>query len=182
MDNEQIKKTIEHFKEEGKTVRVRDIAFSLLSKMFVDKKTAYQCLFGGVEGYDEYTDDETRDKIEQYLTDEGYIRSISTDDDTGEITFEENKKEMERLLAKTQLAMESGVIEAKDALKIMADIRVKLNDKFKVESNKKQDRMIVVERKFDFVCPHTRHECYQLDKDFAMKKWNLIENTQNNGN
>ena len=121
-----------------------------------------------------------RSKLEQYLSDAGYIRSVSTDDDSGEITFEENKKEMERLLEKTQVAMEAGVIEPKDALKIMADIRVKLNDKFKVES-KKQDRMIVVERKFDYICPKYHVECNQLDKDFAMKKWNLIENTQNNG-
>lgn len=179
MDNEQIKKTIEHFKENGETIRVRDIAYTLLSKMFADSKTAYQCLFG-TEGYDDYADDEMRVKMEQYLSEAGYIRSVSTDDDSGEITFEENKKEMERLLAKTQQAMDDGLVDPKDALKIMADIRVKLNDKFKVES-KKQDRMIVVERKFSFVCPHTRRECYQLDKDFAMKKWNLIENTQNNG-
>ncbi len=174
MDNEQIKKTVEHFKEEGKTIRVRDIAFALLSKMFADKKTAYQCLFGSIDGYDEYTDDEMRDKIEQYLTDEGLIRSLSTDMDTGGLTFEENKREMEMLLVKTQKAMDDGLVDPKDALKIMADVRVKLNDKFKVES-KKQDRMIVVERKFDFVCEHTRHECYQLDKEFAMKKWNLVE-------
>jgi hypothetical protein len=181
MDNEQIKKTIEHFKESGETIRVRDIAYTLLSKMFADSKTAYQCLFSGADGYDEYAEDEMRSKLEQYLSDAGYIRSVSTDDDSGEITFEENKKEMERLLAKTQQVMDDGLVDPKDALKIMADIRVKLNDKFKVES-KKQDRMIVVERKFSFVCPHTRRECYQLDKDFAMKKWNLIENTQNNGN
>lgn len=180
MDNEQIKKTIEHFKESGETIRVRDIAYTLLSKMFADSKTAYQCLFG-TEGYDEYADNEMRSKLEQYLSDAGYIRSVSTDDDSGEITFEENKKEMERLLAKTQQAMDDGLVDPKDALKIMADIRVKLNDKFKVES-KKQDRMIVVERKFSFVCPHTRRECYQLDKDFAMKKWNLIENTNTDGN
>lgn len=181
MDNDQIKKTIEHFKESGETIRVRDIAYTLLSKMFADSKTAYQCLFSGADGYDEYSEDEMRSKLEQYLSEAGYIRSVSTDDDSGEITFEENKKEMERLLAKTQQAMDDGLVDPKDALKIMADIRVKLNDKFKVES-KKQDRMIVVERKFDFVCPMTRKECYQLDKDFAMKKWNLIENTQNNGN
>jgi hypothetical protein len=180
MDNEQIKETIEHFKENGETIRVRDIAYTLLSKMFADSKTAYQCLFGGADGYEDYADDEMRSKLELYLSDAGYIRSISTDDDTGEITFEVNKKEMERLLVKTQQAMDDGLVDPKDGLKIMADIRVKLNDKFKVES-KNQYRQIIVEKKFDFVCPHTRHECYQLDKDFAMKKWNLIENTQNNG-
>lgn len=180
MDNEQIKETIEHFKGNGETIRVRDIAYTLLSKMFADSKTAYQCLFGSADGYEDYADDEMRSKLELYLSDAGYIRSISTDDDTGEITFEVNKKEMERLLVKTQQAMDDGLVDPKDGLKIMADIRVKLNDKFKVES-KNQYRQIIVEKKFDFVCPHTRHECYQLDKDFAMKKWNLIENTQNNG-
>lgn len=180
MDNEQIKATIEHFKEQGETIRVRDIAYTLLSKMFADNKTAYQCLFGS-EGYDEYSEEEMRSKLEQYMSDEGYIRSVSTDADTGGITFEQNRREMEILLEKTQKAMDKGLVDPKDALKIMADIRVKLNDKFKVES-KQQDRMIVVERKFSFVCPTTRKECYQLDKDFAMKKWNLIENTQDNGN
>lgn len=179
MDNEQIKKTIEHFKDEGDTIRVRDIAYTLLSKMFVDNKTAYQCLFGS-DGYEEYADDGMRGKLEQYLSDAGYIRSVSGDDGTGTITFEENRREMELLLKKTQQSMDGGLLDPKDGLKIMADIRVKLNDKFKVES-KQQDRMIVVERKFNFVCPATRKECYQLDKEYAMEKWNLIENTQNDG-
>ena len=74
MDNEQIKGTIEHFKESGDTIRVRDIAYTLLSKMFADSKTAYQCLFG-TEGYDEYADDEMRSKMEQYLSDAGIRRA-----------------------------------------------------------------------------------------------------------
>lgn len=172
MDNEQIKKTIEHFKESGETIRVRDIAYTLLSKMFADSKTAYQCLFGS-EGYDEYADDEMRSKLEQYLSDAGYIRSVSTDD-SGEITFEENKKEMERLLAKTQQAMDDGLVDPKDALKIMADIRVKLNDKFKVES-KKQDRMIVVEKKYNHICERYRCECYLPTKEDLMEMYNLVE-------
>lgn len=181
MDNEQIKNTIEHFKKEDKNIRVRDIAYTLLSKMFVDGSIAYQCLFGQ-DGYDDYANDEIREQVEQYMTDMGYIRSLSTDSDTGEITFEENRKEMYALLEKTQSELNKGTIEPKDALKIMADIRVKLNDKFKVEAQKR-DRMIVVEKKFDWVCPVTRKECYQLNKEDAMKKWNLIENnTNSNGN
>lgn len=175
VDNEQIKDIIKHFEDkDGANVRVRDIAFTLLSKMFADGKTAYQCLFGA-DGYDEYMADGMRDKLAQYMTNAGYIRSFSTDDGTGGISFEENRREMERLLAQTQQALDNGLIEAKDGLKIMADIRVKLTDKFKVESQKR-DRMIVVEKKFDFVCPHTRHECYQLDKEEAMRRWNLVEN------
>jgi hypothetical protein len=180
MDNEQIKKTLEHFKEDGVSLRVRDIAYTLLSKMFVDNKIAYQCLFGTEEGYEDYSSDDARDKLEEYMTSEGFLRSVSTDADTGGITFEQNKKEMENLLAKTQQALTDGIIEPKDALKIMADIRVKLNDKFKVEASQR-DRMIIVEKKFDFVCPHTQRECYQLDKEDAMQKWNLIEKPNDDG-
>ena len=179
MDNEHIKKTIEHFKESGETIRVRDIAYTLLSKMFADNKTAYQCLFG-TEGYDDYADDEMRGKLEQYMSDEGYIKSISTDADTGGITFEQNRREMEILLEKTQEAMDDGLVDPKDGLKIMADIRVKLNDKFKVES-KQQARYIVVQKRYNDVCPHCNREIYIPSKQDLMEEYNLIENTQNNG-
>ena len=180
MDNEQIKKTIEHFKESGETIRVRDIAYTLLSKMFADSKTAYQCLFG-TEGYDDYADDEMRSKLEQYMSDEGYIRSVSTDADTGGITFEQNRREMEILLEKTQQAMDDGLVDPKDALKIMADIRVKLNDKFKVES-KQQARYIVVQKRYNNVCPHCNREIYIPSKQDLMEEYGLTENTQSNGN
>lgn len=173
MDNEQIKKTIEHFKDIGDTIRVRDIAYTLLSKMFADSKTAYQCLFSA-EGYDDYADDEMRDKLEQYLSDEGYIKSISTDADTGGITFEQNRREMEILLEKTQQAMDDGLVDPKDALKIMADIRVKLNDKFKVES-KQQARYIVVQKRYNNVCPHCNREIYIPSKQDLMEEYGLTE-------
>ena len=173
MDNDQIKKTIEHFKESGETIRVRDIAYTLLSKMFADSKTAYQCLFG-TEGYDDYADDEMRSKLEQYMSDEGYIKSISTDADTGGITFEQNRREMEILLEKTQQAMDDGLVDPKDALKIMADIRVKLNDKFKVES-KQQARYIVVQKRYNNVCPHCNREIYIPSKQDLMEEYNLTE-------
>lgn len=181
MDNEQIKKTVEHFKSNGIKVRVRDIAYTLLSRMFADRKTAYCCLFGDDEGYDEYATDSVREKVEDYLTLEGYIRSVSTDLDTGEITFEENKAALTKMIDDIEKDMTKGIIERKDGYARIVDIRTKLNDKFKVEAAQK-DRMIVVERKFDFICPHTNRECYQLDKETAMNKFNLIENPNSDGN
>lgn len=176
MDNEQIKRTIEHFKEQGDNVRVRDIAFALLSRMFADPRTAYQCLFGGdTEGYESYSSDSLRDSVSEYLEFEGFIRSFSTDADTGGITFEENKREMERMLEEIRQDMRDGIVDRKDGYARMESIRTKLNDKFKVEKQQKE-RQIIVEKRFDFVCPYTRRECYQLDKEFAMKKWDLIEN------
>lgn len=174
VDNEQIKDIIKHFEnEDGANVRVRDIAFTLLSKMFADGKTAYQCLFGA-DGYDEYMADGMRDKLAQYMTDAGYIRGFSTDDGTGGISFEENRREMERLLAQTQQALDNGLIEAKDGLRIMADIRVKLTDKFKVESQKR-DRMIIVEKKFSGICEYCHHEIYVPSEEELMEKYGLIK-------
>lgn len=178
MNNDQIKTTIEHFKANDTPIRVRDIAYTLLSHMFVDNSMAYKCLFGE-EGYEEYVGDDMRAKLEDYMTAQGFIRSVSTDEGTGEITFEENRKEMEVLLKKTQNALEDGLIEAKDAFKIMADIRVKLNDKFKVES-KQKERIIIVEKKFNSVCKCGR-EIYKPTKEDLMQEYNLIENPNSDG-
>lgn len=174
MDNDAIKTTIEHFKEDGKSVRVRDIAYTLLSKMFADDKTAYQCLFTDIDGYEDYVRDNLRSEIEEYMTQQGYIRSFSTDEDTGGISFEENKKEMAALLEKTQQALKDGLIEPKDALKIMADIRVKLNDKFKVEA-KQQERTIIVEKKFNHICDRFHVECYLPTVEDLKEMYNLTE-------
>lgn len=173
MDNEQIKNTIDYFKESGETIRVRDIAYALLSRMFTDSKTAYQCLFGG-DGYEDYVADDMRGKVEDYLTQQGFIKSFSTDADTGGISFEENRKEMEMLLAKTQKALDDGIIEPKDALKIMADIRVKLNDKFKVEA-KQQERTIIVEKKYSGVCEYCHHEIFIPTVEDLIKEYGLVK-------
>ena len=173
MDNDQIKKTIEHFKESGETIRVRDIAYTLLSKMFADSKTAYQCLFG-TEGYDDYSNDEMRSQLEEYMSLQGYIRNMTTDTDTGGISFEENKREMEGLINRIELGMENGTIDPIQGLNSIKDIRVKLNDKFKVES-KKQDRMIVVEKKYNHICERYRCECYLPTKEDLMEMYNLVE-------
>lgn len=174
IDNEKIKSTIEHFREEGCNIRVRDIAYTLLSKMFENGVTAYQCLFGGdAEGFDEYSADPMRERLMDYLTAEGFIKSVSADGDTEGLTFEENRREMEALLRKTQQAMDDGLVDPKDGLKIMADVRVKLNDKFKVES-KQQERTIVVNKKYNNICKCGR-EIYIPTKQELMEEYNLIE-------
>lgn len=176
MDNEQIKETVEYFKESGEVVRVRDIAFTLLSKMFSDSKTAYQCLFGS-DGFDEYVTDDMRSKLETYLTEQGYIKSFSTDSETGGITFAENKHAMEQMLKDIKKDMDDGIIERKDGYARMESIRTKLNDKFKVEAAEK-DRLIVVEKKYSGVCEYCHHEIYVPSVEDLMEKYNLIEKTQ----
>lgn len=176
MDNEQIKETVEYFKGSGEVVRVRDIAFTLLSKMFADSKTAYQCLFGS-DGFDEYVTDDMRSKLETYLTEQGYIKSFSTDAETGGITFAENKHAMEQMLKDIQKDMDDGIIERKDGYARMESIRTKLNDKFKVEAAEK-DRLIVVEKKYNHICEKYHCECYLPSKEDLMEMYNLTEKPQ----
>ena len=177
MDNEQIRKTIEHFKEEGDTIRVRDIAYTLLSKMFADSKTAYQCLFSGTDGYDDYYDDEMRDKLERYMSEEGYIKNMSMDEDTGGITFEENRSAMEQMLKDVQKDMEDGIIDRKDGYARMESIRTKLNDKFKIESKHLQQQ-IIVEKKYTGVCEYCHHEIYVPSVEDLKEMYGLTEKKQ----
>lgn len=173
MDNEQIKKTIEFFKDDK--VRVRDIAYILLSKIFKDEKTAYQCLFG-TEGFEDYISNDLVGNLEKYMMQEGYIVNLSTDKETGDTTlsFEENKNSLIAMIKKIEEDMDSGVIEKKDGYARIVDIRTKLNDKFKVEAEKK-DRLIVVEKKYNHICERFHCECYLPTKEDLMEMYNLVE-------
>jgi hypothetical protein len=92
------------------------------------------------------------------------------------ITKAENKAELIKLLDKLKKAEENKEIEAKDALKIETDIRVKLNDKFEMEEEEGRKRIIVVPQKHDLICPHTHKECtYMPTKEACMKHYNLKE-------
>jgi hypothetical protein len=170
MTNDELKDAIEYFKKQGKQIRVRDIAFALLRKMFENDITAYQCLFGN-EGFEAYVSAPERKEIEDYLKLQGHIRAQELSD--SELSWEENKREMAALLKKTQEALDNGFIEAKDGLRIMADIRVKLNDKFNIQEEQ-QERVIQVLRKFNAVCECGR-EIYKPTKLELMEEYGLIE-------
>lgn len=70
---------------------------------------------------------------------------------------------------------ENGELDAKDFIKLDIEIRTKLNDKFAV-SEKQDEQRIIVETKFNTICPHTHRECWVQTKEYAMQHWNLIEN------
>jgi hypothetical protein len=128
----------------------------------------------GPDGYDEYVSSDMREKLDEYLTNEGFVRSFSTDLDTGEISFEENKSALTKMIADIEADMAAGLIEKKDGYARIADIRYKLNDKFKVEAAKK-DRMIIVEKKFSGICEYCHHEIYVPSEEELMEKYGLIK-------
>ena len=83
---------------------------------------------------------------------------------------------MLKLKKDTERAMEKGELEKKDGLKILSDLSVKLNDKFSVQAEVK-DQIIQVHQKYDAICPYCQHEVASkpMTKEEAMATYNLKE-------
>jgi hypothetical protein len=93
-----------------------------------------------------------------------------------DLSFDENKNEMINLIKATQEALEKNEIDVKDALKIQADLRVKLNNQFNV-SEEQKDQVIIVNAKYDAICPSCGREVSRkpITKEEAIKMYNLVE-------
>ena len=174
---EKVSEILTNASSQGANLKVRDIAYVLLRRYFDDRSYAWRVCFTDAD-YDEKTIDAYEEGVGyQYLKevlmevrDRG---GLLYDED---ITFEENKAYMLKLKRDTEMAMEAGEIEKKDGLKILSDISTKLNDKFSVTQQQK-DQMVVVEQKYDDVCPRCFSEVARrpLSKEEAMKMYDLIE-------
>lgn len=161
----------------GANLKVRDIAYVLLRRYFDDRSYAWRVCFIDAD-YDEKTIDAYEEGVGyQYLKevlmgvrDRG---GLLYDED---ITFEENKAYMLKLKRDTEIAMEAGELEKKDGLKILSDLSVKLNDKFSVQ-NEVKDQMVIVEHKYNDICPYCQHEVASkpMTKEEAMETYNLKE-------
>ena len=177
---EDIKKIIEDASKKGFKIGVRDIAFVVLLDAFENEDIAYKCLFGSESGFmQEYASVYARTGAVEYIKD--YIDILSTNNgsrskkqDIDDITFDENKSYMIKLKKDTEEAMANGEIEKKDALKILADISVKLNDKFNVKDANEDRQVVIVQNKFNAICECGR-EIYVPTKEEMMKKYNLVE-------
>ena len=177
---EDIKKIIEDASKKGFKIGVRDIAFVVLLDAFENEDIAYKCLFGSESGFmQEYASVYARTGAVEYIKD--YIDILSSNNgsrgkkqDVDDITFDENKAYMIKLKKDTEEAMANGEIEKKDALKILADISVKLNDKFNVKDANEDRQVVIVQNKFNAICECGR-EIYVPTKEEMMKKYNLVE-------
>lgn len=160
-----IKDIINSLKTEGIEARVRDVAYLVMCDAFVDKglasKVAYQ--------EDEKPSNKVLSTLAEKLKPFG-IGAVTT------ISKDENREELLKLLQRVQDAEREGTIDPKDAIKIEADIRVKLNDKFNIEEEEGQRRIIVVPQKHDIICKWTSRECSAMpSKEACMKYYNLID-------
>lgn len=169
ISNEQLNTIISNAKAMGYDVRVRDIVYFTLKEILEDKELAFKVVFGDgkIEDYE---------KKEASVVVGDSVNALFKQEKGLDISFEENKAYMLELKSKTEKAMEIGEIDKKDALKILTDISVKLNDKFQVQTEVKE-QMVIVQKKYDDVCSYCSHEVARkpISKEEAMVMYNLIE-------
>lgn len=167
----KLKKIIEDAEKKGHKLKVRDVAYAYLCTHFEDSAIAYKCVYGE-DVLDTATFD-SRPAISHIKDQIKYSLITDATESADKMSFDENKKEMIKLIKKTQDAMDDGLMEAKDGLKIIADIRVKLNDKFNV-SDKSKSGIVIVEPKFSKICECGR-EIYVPSKQELMAQYGLVE-------
>lgn len=165
---------IDQCKKKGYNIKVRDISYLYLCEIYTDTNIAYKSIFG----------DDTEECIANYQNSGAmkYLRSILDTNIVDEkktkqdISFEENKAYMLALKKQTEEAIENGEVDKKDGLKILADLSVKLNDKFNVADNTK-NQVVIVNQKFNEVCPYCNREVSAKipTKEECMKIYNLKE-------
>lgn len=177
--NDELNKIIKDCEAVGYKITVRDISYVFLCRLFLDSDVAYKSIFGtNSSNSDEYSNDKKVSFLRSYI-DSNYpikekkVKSNHANHPSEDITFEENKAEIIKLIKETQTALEKKMIEPKDALKIQADLRVKLNDKFSVK-DENHEQLIYVNCKFNSICECGR-ELYIPTKEDLMEQYNLIE-------
>lgn len=179
---DDITKIIEDGKKMKHEVSVRDIAYVLLLRSFKEKNIAYASLFGKdftSEVLDRYDKSPKIRYLRKYMKSNYAESNVAGQKESKvnyeDITFEENKEQLIKNLAKIKEMNENGELDAKDFIKLDIEIRTKLNDKFAV-SEKQDEQRIIVETKFNTICPHTHRECWVQTKEYAIQHWDLIEN------
>lgn len=170
INGDKIRKIVNDGLKAGFEIIVRDISYVLLCRMYDDREIAYKTMFPDGNDYKEYSSQEKLAWLEKYLS----KMIIDEQNAENEITFEENKAAILKLIEETKKRFENNEIKAADALKIEADLRVKLNDKFKVQEEVKE-KVVIVEKKYNHICKRFGVECYLPTVEDLKEMYNLTE-------
>lgn len=192
----KLDKIIEEAKRRSYDVRVRDVGYAVLAAVLDDEDLAHKLIFGDDGNERTYRELPQIKYLINYLRAEDLKKNESKEaediakliannkgkknddgDDIG-LTYEENYagavEQLKRIEDLRTRCDPDDIKTLKDLEKAESDIRVRLVDKFNVQE-KNVEQYVIVQKKFDFICPHTRRECYQMTKEDAMNKWNLVE-------
>ena len=198
----KLEKIIEEAKKHSYDVRVRDVGYATLVVGLGDEDLAHKLIFGDDGNIATYKELPHVKFLVNYLNAENLKRKESKEaediakliaqskgkkknDADGSMTFEENREGIETQLreivelkkeAMNPMGDEQGADLKTLALlqKTEADLRVKLNDKFGA-AEKTAEQYIIVQPKYNRICPYTRHECYEMTEEYAMQQFHLIK-------
>ena len=177
---EQIQDCVAFCEQQGYFIEESDIAYLLINREFKDRYKAYELTKSrGIpdEYVDNYDSSEKMACLRKYMNEHWAKRKesvINTESIEGAITFEENRDALIRYLGEIQKLMDEKKIEPKDGMKMMTDIRLKLNDKFNIREAQVEQR-IIVQPKFNHVCQYTKKECWLMTEEWAKKQYHLIK-------
>lgn len=195
---EDFNKILSDAKKMGHSLRMSDIFYTFELQRFESKNIVYTVLFGKGSKQEEIDNYDNSNKIKflkKYINVNYPISSSDRNEqlkrgrkkkvveDHEDITFEENKAYMLKLKKETEEAIKKGEIEKKDGLKILADLSVKLNDKFAV-SEKQDEQRIIVYKKYNDICVCGR-EIYRPTKNDIIEElkeeYDLVPKKKDNG-
>lgn len=176
LSKNRINDIIKECKRSGHDVSMRDIAYVFLTRYFEDYQTAHACVFGDKDIPEAVALKYSKSKAIKFLTNVLSTVTYTTKKGDADISFEENRAYMLSLRKQTEEALAAGEMSSKDAMKILAQISVNLNDKFNVSDNT-QEQQVVVNQKFNAICPYCSHEvaAAPISKDEAIAMYNLVE-------
>lgn len=176
LTNNEIKEIIDEAARQSHRITTRDVAYAILCMQIEDTSVAYRCIFGD-DGQDDIYDRSDDVSYVKQVVDYAIYSKKGKTKKAADISFEENKEYMLKLKADTEKAMADGDIDKKDGLKILADLSVKLNDRFGVK-DMSSSQIVNVLTKFNDICPYCNHEISRraLTKEEAMRVYNLTEN------
>lgn len=169
--------------DNGYEVSMKDVLYCILLRNFNEPETVYENIYS--LPYDDKAKKFCSDKkftlVQKLIKKEDSSSHVSLPDEYDDISFEENKDAMVKLLSKLDSDVQAGVVDVEKAYMIETNIRKTLVSTF--ATNKKIDEQVIkVETKFNDVCPYCHHEISAkvITKEEAMKIYSLKE--INNGN
>ena len=162
---DDVREIVNELRGRGLDAGLRDVTFAIMNKMFGDQAFAFRCAFG---------DPPYKAEPEEYFKCEK-VKSVrealekffpSGEEEQQLVTFDELKKglidDMNALILLRDQQTDDGksTLEPKEMAQVVAriaDIRVKLTEKFNTTQRVLEQR-VVVENKYNGICPYCRHE------------------------
>jgi uncharacterized protein YyaL (SSP411 family) len=163
-----LREIVAEMKARGYDVAASDICYYLLCELIEDERTVYKALYGErpEEPYEVYTISNKTQELKNYLDGKFQFEGKPDAGSVDELSFDDLKQglveDMNALLELRDSVDDEGrpVLDPKEMASVVrqiADIRVKLTEKFGT-TEKSEEQRVVVLQKYDSICPYCGRE------------------------